>query len=79
MDIESLDRLLEVAADARGSDLQERASLTYTAIAAATAGGDAFKAFESMLLSYAPQEIRQAVEQKKVDEGLRRVQKLLGG
>lgn len=79
LDIVSLDRLLKVSNDTRNSDLRERAYNNYMAIAAATAGGDASKAFDARLAQYDSAAEREAQHQKKLAEGLQAAKKLFGG
>lgn len=78
-DILSLDRLLDVSNDARNADLRERAYNTYSAIAAATAGGDAYKDFDARMARYTSAAEREAQHQKKLAEGLKAAKKLFGG
>lgn len=79
LDILSLDRLLKVSNDARNSDIQERADNTMLAIAAATSGGDAAKAFDAQMERYASAAEREAAHQQKLADGFKAAKKLFGG
>lgn len=79
MDIESLDRLLEVAGEVRGAEIVERSQLLAHAIAAATSGGEAAKTFAAMLKAYAPAAELEAAAAQDLDKNLTKLQKLFGG
>lgn len=79
MDVDSLDRLLEVATQARNDEIVERSMLLAQAIAAATSGGDAAKSFTDTLKGYAPAAEREAAEAQDLDKNLTKLQRLFGG